>query len=104
MQYDLYFGRSKPDGGLVSESEFQQFLNTEITPRFGDGLTVLNASGQYLTNQGVLIRDPSQLVILLYPNTPETTQSIKEIIDSYKQQFQQESVLLTTTPVNLEFL
>src|SRR6185503_16288331 len=37
---ELYFGSSKPDGSVVTEAEYQLFVNNEVTPRFPDGLTV----------------------------------------------------------------
>src|SRR4051794_5043760 len=42
----LYFGRNRPDGGRVSQAEWDQFLNEVITPHFPDGLTVVRAVGQ----------------------------------------------------------
>lgn len=54
---ELYFGLSKPGGKVVSEGEWQQFLNGVITPKFREGLTVMNANGQYLNQNGELIRE-----------------------------------------------
>lgn len=100
---ELYFGRSKPGGGMVSDSEWQQFLDSEITPRFPDGLTVLDAYGQYLNSEGNLSREKTKVVILIYKNSQEKTQAIQEIIDNYKQKFQQESVLRVTSIVQVAF-
>jgi len=36
---ELYFGLSKSNG-VVTEEEFQNFINTEVTPRFPNGLTL----------------------------------------------------------------
>jgi hypothetical protein len=33
----LYFGTQKPEGGVVSDAEWQQFLSDEITSRFPSG-------------------------------------------------------------------
>lgn len=38
---DEFFGRNRP-GGEVSEEQFQKFLQTVVTPRFPDGLTVVS--------------------------------------------------------------
>ena len=43
----LYFGRSMPGEGTVSDAEFKTFLDQEITPRFPDGLTVIDGGGQW---------------------------------------------------------
>lgn len=93
IQEDLYFGRNIADGGEVSEAEFQTFIDTEITPRFPNGLTLYDADGQFLDSNGNLIHEPSQVVSLIFEDTAENEQGIDQIISAYKQQFQQESVL-----------
>src|SRR5689334_21818217 len=44
---ELLFGASRRDGSAVGEVEWQAFLDTEVTPRFPDGLTVLTGYGQW---------------------------------------------------------
>lgn len=102
IQDELYFGRNKPVG-QVSNQDFQLFLQNEITPRFPDGLTVLDADGQFLGSNGI-IKEKTKLLILIHSNSQEDQQEIQEIIDEYKKQFQQESVLrVTTTPQQVRF-
>lgn len=43
---ELYFGTGRPDGSVVSDAEFQQFVDIQVTPRFPDGLTLLAGYGQ----------------------------------------------------------
>ncbi len=93
IQEDLYFGRNIGGVEGVSEAEFQTFLNEYITPRFVDGLTVYDADGQFLDSTGTLIQEPSKVVSLIFEDTQENETEINEIIEAYKQQFQQESVL-----------
>jgi hypothetical protein len=40
----LYFGRSRPDGGTVSDEEWKIFLADIVTPRFPEGLTVVHGT------------------------------------------------------------
>lgn len=54
-QTDLYFGRNRVGNEPVSEAEFQAFVDTVVTPRFQDGLTVYDANGQYRLESGELI-------------------------------------------------
>ncbi|MBD3885294.1 DUF3574 domain-containing protein [Phormidium tenue FACHB-886] len=104
IQEDLYFGRNIGTTGQVTEAEFQQFLSQTVTPLFPDGLTVYNANGQFLDSTNTLIREPSQVVSLLYENNLTNQRSINQIIDAYKDQFQQESVLRVANPdINVSF-
>jgi hypothetical protein len=77
---DLYFGAGKPDGGMVTEQEFKQFLDDVVTPRFPDGLTLLTGFGQYRNQAGTIVQERSMLLILLYPKRNAATNTkIEEI-------------------------
>jgi Protein of unknown function (DUF3574) len=101
VKEELYFGLSKPGGKTVSQLEWQKFLNCVITPRFKEGLTVIDSYGQYLNNSGRLTTEKTKLVILIYSNSPTKNKLIEEVIASYKQTFQQESVLRVTSSVKV---
>ena len=92
---ELFFGSLKPDGSLVSEEAFLRFLDTEITPRFPNGLTLLTGLGQFLNAQGVIVQEPSRLLILLYPvgERRDSSEKIEQIREQYKRMFRQEAVL-----------
>lgn len=66
LKDELYFGLSGSGGKTISEAQWQLFLSRVITPRFHEGLTVVNANGQYLNSSGKLIRENTKLVILVY--------------------------------------
>jgi hypothetical protein len=90
---ELFFGLSKPDGSEVSNKDFQDFVNAQVTPRFPDGLTLLSGTGQFRDSSGTIIREKSRLLILLYPFNNESNGKIEEVREAYKSQFQQQSVL-----------
>lgn len=93
VKTELFFGLSKPHGGTVSESQWQQFVDEHITPRFREGLTIVDANGQWLGKQGKVIKEKTKIVILLHSDNEDTNASIEYIRDKYKQLFQQEAVL-----------
>jgi Protein of unknown function (DUF3574) len=94
IQVDLYYGQNIDTTGQVSDRQFHRFLRDEVTPRFPDGLTVYDAAGQFLNNANQLIHEPSKIVSLVIEDTQTNERKINEVIDIYKQQFQQESVLI----------
>src|SRR4051812_46014701 len=51
VRSDLYFGMRKRDGTIISEADWTDFLNTSVTPRFPDGLTVVQGQGRYRSNE-----------------------------------------------------
>jgi Protein of unknown function (DUF3574) len=92
---ELFFGTAKADGPPVTDEEFLAFVDDEITPRFPDGLTLLKGDGQFRGEEGVIIKEDSFVLILLYPveTFRESNRRIDTIRQLYKAQFQQESVL-----------
>jgi Protein of unknown function (DUF3574) len=90
---ELFFGLSRR-GGVISEEEFQNFVNQFVTPRFPDGLTLLAGAGQFRDASGTTISEGSKLLILLYPaRTRDADALIEAIRSDYKTQFEQQSVL-----------
>jgi hypothetical protein len=101
LRTELFFGSAKPDGTVVTEEEFSRFLNEEITPRFPDGLTLLTGFGQFRGSSGVIVRERSMLLILLYPTDAarDANRNIEQIRAIYERRFQQESVLRADDPL-----
>ncbi len=96
---ELFFGTAKPDG-VVTDEEFFAFLDQEITPRFPDGLTLLKGDGQFRGESGVIVKEDSFVLILLYPleDFRDSSRKINAIRRLYRTQFQQESVLRVDDP------
>ena len=92
---ELYFGTTTDEGTAYSEEEWDAFLDTEITPRFPAGLTVLTGLGQWQNESGEVIQERSEVLVILYPleTAQESSVLLEEIRDAYETQFNQESVL-----------
>lgn len=95
VRTELYFGRNIPGGGTVSEAEWQTFVDEVVTPRFPDGLTILDADGQWRGKDGAIAREESKVIVLLYPRKVRkaTNAKIEEIRAEYKKRFNQEAVM-----------
>ena len=103
-EFRLYFGRNTGDVETVSDEAWGAFLADEITPRFPDGLTVMDAAGQWLSGRGQLIVERSKVVILLAPDTQEALRSTEEIAHAYNEKFSQEAVLRTKDTTCISFI
>lgn len=95
---ELYFGTQKPGGAPVTEAEWGAFLNEEVTPRFPDGLTVLRGNGQWRNAAGVITRETSAVLVILYEPSAEKEVAIQDIRAAYKDRFDQESVMRVDGP------
>ncbi len=99
----LYFGRNRPDGGYVSDGEWQHFLDEVVTPRFPDGFTVFEATGQWKGKSGVVERESSEVVMLLHAGDEAARRAVHEIAAEYKRRFGQEAVLRERTATCAKF-
>jgi hypothetical protein len=98
-QIELYFGRSLPGGGSVSDWQFRKFLAEIVTPRFPDGLTVIDAEGQFRPQGGSLVRERTKLLILLVPKASAVDSKVEAVIAAYKRRFGARVVPRTETPI-----
>jgi hypothetical protein len=99
----LYFGRSIPGGGLVSDSAWAGFLRDIVTPRFPAGLTAWRAQGQWRGDSGGIVHEESFVVELIHDDDAAVDAAIDAIIESYRGAFDQEAVMLVRTPARVRF-
>jgi len=102
-EYGLFFGRSKGGEEAVSDEAWTRFLAEEVTPRFPDGLTVLDGAGQWRNAAGAIERERSKLLVVIAPPGADSLRRTREIAEAYKQEFGQESVLRTISTVCASF-
>ena len=102
----LYFGLGTfdhPEQG-ISEAQWREFLDREVTPRFPAGLSVLDVYGQWQgKNQTAPKRLRSKLLIIDYPDTQENRDKIEAIRAAWKQKTGDQSVMRVTNPADVSF-
>lgn len=102
----LYFGlgpADRPEKG-IDEAQWRAFLDRQVTPRFPDGLSVVDLYGQWQgKDQAAPERLRSKMLIILYPDTPDNRAKIEAIRAAWKQQTGDQSVLRVTEPADVSF-
>lgn len=102
----LYFGlgpADHPEQG-ISESKWRDFLDREVTPRFPDGLSVLDVYGQWLSKgQTVPDRLRSKMLVIDYPDSAENRGKVDAIRTAWKKMTGDQSVLRVTEPADVSF-
>ncbi len=102
----LYFGLGPAEhpGQGISEARWREFLDREVTPRFPDGLSVLDVYGQWQgKNETAPERLRSKCLMIDYPNTQANRDKIEAIRAAWKQMTGDQSVLLVTEPADVSF-
>jgi len=98
----LVFGLQGP-GGPIPDAEWEVFLAEVVTPRFPDGLTVLQARGQWRGASARVEREASRVVEIVHGAAPEADERINQIVAIYKARYRQESVMVVRTGVDACF-
>jgi len=94
---ELAFGRNIKGGPGVSDADWTQFQHETLTRQFPDGMTVIDAIGQWTDPHAKQpVSEASKFVIIVAPDTQATLQSLRIVTDAYKRRFGQESVMVAT--------
>jgi hypothetical protein len=92
-RYELYFGATRQDGAPITEAEWLAFLEAEVTPRFPDGLSVIDLYGQWREPDGAVGREPSRALLVWAPRSPAADAGLEAIRAAFKAAFDQYSVM-----------
>jgi hypothetical protein len=103
LEVDLLFGRNIGGHLGVTDKRWTAFLASEVTPRFPDGLTVFDASGQWQdTKTHNVVREPSKIVRIITTDA-DAQAKIDAVVDAYKKRFHQQSVGVVSRPACVSF-
>ena len=102
-EYRLFFGRGRDGVEVVTDAKWRAFLAEEITPRFPDGLTVVDADGQWRGPTGAIERERTKMLIVLSAPGEEGMRYTGEIAEAYKRTFGQSVVLRAVTDACASF-
>ncbi|QAX85453.1 DUF3574 domain-containing protein [Pseudomonas sp. DTU12.3] len=106
LRTELYFSVGSIDGkeGAVSPARWREFLDKEVTPRFPDGFSVLDAYGQW-RDKGA--KEPERLstkvIVILHENSVQRSSDIEAIRLAYKRITGDLSVLRLSQPAEVSF-
>jgi hypothetical protein len=103
MKLELFFGGNIGEKGRVTDEEWRRFLGEEVTPRFPDGFTVLEAAGQWRNTAGMIIAEHSRNLVVIVRDARSELPKVGAIRDLYKMRFNQDSVLFVQSQVCAAF-
>ncbi len=101
-EYRLFMGRSADDREVVGDADWESFMDGVVTPRFPDGLSVIDVAGQGSTD-GVTHKERTKLLLIVAPPDSGALQRMNEIISEYKERFGANAVLRVVTDACVAF-
>jgi hypothetical protein len=88
LDIELLLGRGK-----ASDARWRQFLAREVTPRFPDGLTLYETTGQWRDPaRNIIVREKSRVLRIIIAADEPANDKIAAVAEAYKKQFAQKSV------------
>jgi hypothetical protein len=104
LEISLMFGRNIGGELGVSKELWSEFVASEITPRFPNGLTVDDALGQWRdTETNQVTREPSKDVRVIVPAEADIKNKVEAIVAAYKRRFNQQAVGIVIRPACASF-
>lgn len=99
----LFFGRSIPGGGEVTDAQWAAFVAEVITPRFPGGFTVWRGAGHWRGDDGAAISEQSCVLEVVHAADPAIDAKLEEIARAYRTRFNQDAVMRIRAPAELTF-
>jgi hypothetical protein len=102
VEHQIYFGRALGTRGEVTEAQWTRFVAEVVTPRFPDGLSVLDVAGQSReggSNRTLRERTKLLIVVVPVPGASHTDSRIEDVAAAYRTRFNQRAVFRVDRPV-----
>ena len=104
VRHDLFLGGSRQDGPDLTPGDWSR-VRDRLTAHFPDGMTVLDAHGQWKGSDEEIIKEHARVFVVFSPAHPDTARKlIEEFAAWFRDAYGQESVLWASSPADVEFL
>lgn len=82
----------------LDERDLRRFVDQEVTPRFPDGVTIVNGGGKWKGSENRLIREADKVVLLVLPASGAGPTQVEAVRTAYRTRFKQEPVVVLPPP------
>lgn len=96
----LFLGAKPP--AKVSDADFRRFLDAEVTPRFPEGVTMVNGGGQWSGDENRLIREAAKVVLIVLPEAGDPMGKVEAVRAAYRARFRQDALVVVPPPTCAE--
>lgn len=82
----------------ISDADIRRFVDAEVTPRFPEGVTVVDGGGQWKGDENRLIREAAKVVMIVLPEKGDPAGKVEAVRAAYRAKFRQDSVVVMPPP------
>jgi hypothetical protein len=105
IREELWLGAEIPTGGQVTDEAWAEFVAAEVTPRFPDGFSVVEAAGHWRHPDGTPVRERTRVLVVLRPaGDAGAARALEAIAAAYVARFHQDAALRTADEVDVRFV
>jgi hypothetical protein len=91
----LFLGASKVK---LADADLRRFVAQEVTPRFPDGVTVLDGGGQWKGRENRMMREAAKVLLIVLPPRSDAEARVEAVRAAYRSRFKQETILVLPPP------
>ncbi|MBU1378186.1 MAG: DUF3574 domain-containing protein [Alphaproteobacteria bacterium] len=92
----LFLGTKTPVA--PADRDLRKFVDQEVTPRFPDGVTVVEGGGQWKGSENRMIREASKVVLVVLPSAGDSQGKVEAVRTAYRSRFKQDPVVVLPPP------
>ncbi len=100
-EYKVFCGMSFKEGE-VTEDDWRRFCDEHVTTAFPDGYTSFEATGYWRGGAATTARENARVLLIVAP--ADAKEKVLTIARQYREQFQQEAVLVVDAAGNAVFV
>lgn len=86
------------NAGALSDRDLRRFVEQEVTPRFPDGVTVVDGGDQWKGSENKMIREAAKVVLVVLPAGGDTHRRVEAVRTAYRTKFKQNPVVVLPPP------
>jgi hypothetical protein len=86
------------NAAVLNDRDLRRFVDQEVTPRFPDGVTVVDGGGQWKGSENKMIREAAKVVLVVLPAGGDTHGRVEAVRVAYRSKFKQEPVVILPPP------
>lgn len=98
----LFLGRVAP-GSTIRSMDLVKFVDEEVTPRFPDGVTVLDGGVQWAGPENRLMREAAKVVLIVLPPGGDPQGRVEAVRAAYRSRFNEDAGLIMAPPACVAF-
>lgn len=81
-----------------AERDLRRFVDQEVTPRFPDGVTVVDGGGQWKGSENRMIREAAKVVLVVLPTAGDSHGKVEAVRIAYRTRFKQDPLVVLPPP------